>query len=468
VVGSGPNGLAAAVTLAMAGVRVRVVEAKDRIGGGTRSSALTVPGLVHDDCSAFHPFGAGSPFLRSLPLRDHGLRWRWPDVQIAHPLDGGRAGIVWRDLERTAEGMGADGARWRSIFGPLAERFDDLTTDILQPLARVPRHPPTLARFGAVAAQPASWTVRRFRTAEARGAFGGVAAHAFTSLRAPFSSAAGVVLAAAAHTHGWPVAEGGSQAIAEALAAIVRDRGGTVDTGVEVTDAADVGRPDLLLLDVAPGAAVRILGHRLPARVRRAYTRYRYGPAAHKVDLAVEGHIPWSNPEVGRAGTVHLGGTFEEIAGAEGLVSRGRMPTRPFVLVGQQYLADPSRSRDGLHPIWAYAHVPHGHARDVTGAVLEQIERFAPGFRRRIVATHVRSAPELATYDPNYVGGDISTGANGPRQLLARPRLAVDPYATGVPGVYLCSAATPPGGGVHGMCGHNAAVRALRWLERSG
>jgi phytoene dehydrogenase-like protein len=466
VVGSGPNGLAAAITLAAAGVEVRVVEAKDRVGGGARSSELTLPGLVHDDCSAFHPFGVGSPFLSSLGLEARGLRWRWPEVQIAHPLDGGRAGIVWRDLERTAEGFGADGDRWRATFGPLVERFGDLSADVLGPLARVPRHPVTLARFGLLAVRPAAATVGRFRSDEARGAFGGVAAHAFTSLQAPLSSAAGVALLAAAHVHGWPVAEGGSQALTDALAATLRAHGGAIETGVEVTDLTDVGRPDLLLLDVAPAAVARILGDRLPARVRRAYDRFPHGPAAFKVDLAVEGDIPWAAPDVARAGTVHLGGSFEEIAAAERQVARRRMPTRPFVLVGQQYVADPSRSRDGVNPVWAYAHVPHGHRRDAVGAVLEQIERFAPGFRRRVVATHVRSPADLERYDANYVGGDISTGANGPMQLLSRPRLAIDPYATGVPGAYLCSAATPPGGGVHGMCGHHAANHALRWLER--
>ena len=466
VVGSGPNGLAAAVTLGAAGIQVRVVEAKDRIGGGARSSELTLPGLVHDDCSAFHPFAVGSPFLASLALDAHGVRWRWPEVQIAHPLDGGRAGIVWRDLDRTAEGLGADGERWRATFGPLVDRFDDLSDDILGPLARRPHHPLTLGRFGLLALRPAAGIVRRFRTDEARGVFAGVAAHGFTSMHAPLSGAAGAALVVAAHVHGWPVAEGGSQAVTDALAALVCAHGGSIETGVEVTDVADLGRPDLLLLDVAPGAAARILGDRLPAAVRRAYTRYPHGPAAFKVDLAVDGDIPWTAPEVGRAGTVHLGGSFEEIAAAEGHVARGQMPTRPFVLVGQQYVADPTRSRDGVNPVWAYAHVPHAHRRDATGAVLEQIERFAPGFRRRIVATHVRSPADLEAYDANYVGGDISTGANGPRQLLSRPRFALDPYATGVPGVYLCSAATPPGGGVHGMCGHHAARHALRWLQR--
>jgi phytoene dehydrogenase-like protein len=466
VVGSGPNGLAAAVTLARAGVHVMVLEAKERIGGGTRTSELTLPGLLHDECSAFHPFGVASPFFRELGLEATGLRWRWPEAQIAHPLDGGRAGIVWQDLERTADGFGTDGDRWRSTIGPIARRFDHLAADILQPLLRAPRHPLTLARFGSAAIPPAAWTVRRFRTDEARGAFGGIAAHAFTSLRAPLSSAAGVVLAAAAHAHGWPVAEGGSGAISDTLVARLEALGGTVETGVEVTGARDLGSPDLLLLDVAPGAAARILGDRLPDRVRRAYLRYPHGPAAYKVDLAVEGDIPWAHPEVGRAGTVHLGGSFEDIAMAEGDVARGRMPRRPFVLLGQQYVADPSRSRDGVNPVWAYAHVPHAYAADATGAVLEQIERFAPGFRRRVRAMRVRSAPELEAYNANYVGGDVSTGTNRPRQLLARPRLALDPYATGVPGAYLCSAATPPGGGVHGMCGRNAAISALRWLGR--
>jgi phytoene dehydrogenase-like protein len=463
VVGSGPNGLAAAVTLAQAGVRVTVLEAADRIGGGTRSGELTLPGLLHDECSAFHPTGAGSPFLRALPLAEHGLRWRWPPLQLAHPLDGGRAGVLHRSIVDTAAGLGPDGPSWRRLFGPISGGFDALAEDVLRPVPHVPRHPLRLGLFGLFAAQPATWVARRWRGDEARALFGGVAAHQLRPLTAPFSASIGLMLTAAGHAHGWPVAEGGSQAISNALAGYLSTLGGSVETGVRVTE---LPKADLVLLDVAPGAAADIVGERLPARVARAYRRYRHGPGAFKLDLAVEGGIPWTNEACGRAGTVHQGGTLEEVAAGEAEVVRGRMPASPFVLIGQQYLADPGRSAGDLHPVWAYAHVPAGYDGDATEAILSQLERFAPGVRARIRAQRARSPKELAEYNPNYIGGDIATGSNDPRQLLLRPRAAIDPYATGVPGVYLCSAATPPGAGVHGMCGHHAARAALAAIRR--
>jgi phytoene dehydrogenase-like protein len=461
VVGSGPNGLAAAVTLAQHGVRVTVLEAADTIGGGTRTSEHTLPGLLHDDCSAFHPTGAGSPFLRSLGLEEHGLRWRWPEIELAHPLDGGRAAVLHRDVGRTADGLGRDGRSWARLFGPLVRRFDDLASELFQPIVHLPRHPVTLARFGAAALPPATWTARRWHDDEARALFGGVAAHAFSSLATPLSSSIGVMLTAAGHAYGWPVAEGGSRAITDALAAKLASLGGTIETGVEVTRFEQVAGGDLVFLSLSPRDAGRLLGDRLPARVGRAYRRYRYGPAAFKLDLAVEGDIPWTNPEVGRAGTVHLGGSFEETVAAEAAVVRGELPQRPFVLVGQQHVADPSRSRGGLNPVWAYAHVPAGYAGDASERIVAQIERFAPGVRDRIRGRFVRSVAEMEAYDANYVRGDIGVGANTPRQLVARPRLSPTPYRTGVEGVYLCSSATPPGAGVHGMCGHNAALDAL-------
>jgi phytoene dehydrogenase-like protein len=465
VVGSGPNGLAAALTLAERGVQVRVLEAKDVIGGGTRTSEHTLPGLLHDDCSAFHPTGVASPFLQRQGLEQYGLTWRWPDVQLAHPLDGGKAGILWQDLDRTVAGLGVDGPAWGRLFGRLARRFDALTDDVFRPIVHLPAHPLTLGHFGLNALLPASVSARRWKTDEARALFGGVAAHAFSSLHAPLSSSVGLMLTAAGHAYGWPVAEGGSRAVTDAMALKLDKLGGAIETGVEVRSVAELGDPDVVLLDVAPQAAVRILGDRLPRRVRRAYRRYRYGPAAFKVDFAVEGDIPWTNPDVGRAGTVHLGGTFEEVAAAERRIVRGAMPADPFVLVGQQYLADPSRSVGDTHPIWAYAHVPSGHPGDATEAIVSQIERFAPGFRRRVRATFVRSVRRMEEHNANYVGGDINAGYNNVRQIAMRPRVALDPYATKVPGVYLCSSATPPGAGVHGMCGFNAATSALRYLE---
>ncbi len=466
VVGSGPNGLAAALTLAEQGVNVRVLEARKTIGGGTRSSEHTVPGLIHDDCSAFHPTGVASPFMRGLGLEEHGLQWLWPEVDLAHPLDGGRAGVLWRDLDRTVAELGVDGKSWSRLVGRTARTFDALAEDVFRPILHVPHHPLTLAHFGLNALLPASWSVRRWETDEARALFGGVAAHAFSSLRTPLSSSVGLMLAAAGHAYGWPVAKGGSRSITDAMAAKLEKLGGVIETGVTVSSINELGNPDLVMLDVAPDAAVRILGNRLPGRVRRAYERFRFGPAAFKVDFAVEGDIPWTNEHVRHAGTVHLGGTFEQIAEAEGQIVRGIMPERPLVLVGQQYLADPSRSVGELHPIWAYAHVPHGYPGDATEAIIAQIERFAPGFRSQIRHTFVRDVSDMEAYNANYVGGDISAGYNNALQIAMRPRIAINPYKTGVPGAYLCSSSTPPGGGVHGMCGFNAATSALEYLEK--
>ncbi|MEV5410286.1 NAD(P)/FAD-dependent oxidoreductase [Thermopolyspora sp. NPDC052614] len=468
VVGSGPNGLAAAVCLARHGVRVRVLEAMPTIGGGARSSALTLPGLIHDDCSAVHPAGVASPYLRSLGLEKYGLRWRWPEIDLTHPLDSGAAGVLWRDIRRTARALGPDGGAWMRVFGPLGRDFDDLVEDVFRPIAHWPAHPFTLARFGSRAVAPASWVARTWRRPEARALFAGAAAHAFGSLRAPLSASIGLLLIAAGHAHGWPVAEGGSRSIVGALAALLADLGGTVETGVRVDSLDALDGYDVVLLDMSPLAVTRMAGDRLPGRVARAYRRFRYGPAAYKVDFAVEGGVPWRDEYSGRAGTVHLGGTFEQVAAAEESIVRGRMPERPFVLVGQQYLADPTRSSGDLHPVWAYAHVPHGHPGNATEAIVDQIERFAPGFRERVAARHIRTVARMSAYNPNYVGGDIGTGASSGAQLLVRPRPALDPYATGIPGVFLCSSATPPGPGVHGMCGYNAARSALRHLRRGG
>lgn len=465
VVGAGPNGLAAAVALARAGLEVTVFEAQDTIGGGTRTEELTLPGVLHDVCSAMHPLAVGSPFLQSLGLERHGLDWCWPDIDLAHPLDDGRAGVLRRSVDETVAGLGADGPAWRRLFAAPAERFDALTADILRPVAHVPRHPLVLAGFGLRALQPASFVARRWQDATTRGLFAGMAAHSFRPLSSPTSASVGLALALSAHRYGWPVARGGSRAITDALAAALTERGGRIETGRRVTSLAELDAR-VVMLDLAPNGVLELAGDRLPPRIARAYRRYRYGPAAYKVDLAVEGGIPWTNAACRHAGTVHLGGTLEEIAVAEAQVAAGRMPQRPFVLVGQQYLADPSRSAGDVHPIWMYAHVPHGYPGDATDAVLGQLERFAPGSRERIVGQAVRSPADFARYNPNFVGGDISAGANDPVQVLLRPRIAIDPYRTGIPGVYICSAATPPGAGVHGMCGANAAAAALRHLSR--
>lgn len=463
VIGSGPNGLAAAVELARAGLSVTVYEQHDEIGGGTRTAELTVPGLRHDVCSAVHPFAVASPFLSSLPLEEHGLRWRWPEVEIAHPLDGGRAAALWRSVDRTAAALGGDDDRWRRLFTPLVEAFPQLAEDLLGPVLHLPRHPARLARFGLPAVLPATVLARRFDTAEAAGLLAGVAAHTIRPLGRPATSAIGLLLIASGHAGGWPVAEGGSHAITGALHSLLRSLGGRVETGVRVRSLDDIGARTVLF-DTAPGAAADIAGERLPDRVARALRRYRHGTAACKLDLAVEGGIPWTAEVCRRAGTVHVGGTLEEVAAAETDAHRGRMPSRPFVLVAQQHVCDPSRSVGDIHPVWTYAHVPHAHPGDAGEAILAQLERFAPGTRDRVVAMTPTTAPAFERYNPNFVGGDISNGANSVRQLVFRPRVTTDPYSLGAPGLYLCSAATPPGPGVHGMCGYHAARRALRDL----
>jgi phytoene dehydrogenase-like protein len=466
VVGSGPNGLACAVALAQAGVEVTVLEVAETIGGGTRSAELTVPGVIHDLCSAGQPMAAASPFFRSLGLERHGLEWKWAEVDLAHPFDDGSAAALYRSIEQTAAGLGADGGAWRQLFGSPAAHFDEINEDALRPVLHLPKHPLRLARFGLPAAAPATLVARRWRSPATRALFGGVAAHSFSPLTQPMSAAVGMALTTACHSVGWPVAAGGSQSIADALASVLREHGGRIETGVRVGSLEQLGSPDAVAFDLTPGAVAEIVGSRLPSRVARAYRRYKYGPAAFKVDFAVEGGVPWAAEACRRAGTVHVAGSLEEMVASERDTNRGRMPARPFVLVCQQYLADPQRSAGDVHPIWAYAHVPNGYDGDGEKAVLDQIERFAPGLRERIVATASRSPAEFEAANANYVGGDIVAGANTPIQTLIRPRLALDPYATGAPGLFICSAATPPGGGVHGMGGYNAAQSALRYLER--
>ncbi|MGO8770506.1 MAG: phytoene desaturase family protein [Mycobacterium sp.] len=466
VVGGGPNGLAAAISLAAEGVQVTVLEAADEVGGGARSSEAIIPGLLHDHCSAMHPMAVGSQFLRHFDLQRYGLTWRWPEIDCVHPLDGGSAGVLYRSVERTAAGLGRDGPRWRGAFAYPAARFDALSEDIMGPLLRFPHHPLMLARFGAPGVLPASTLARWFPTEVGRALFGGVAAHAFRPLHYPMTSAIGVGIIAAGHRQGWAVAEGGSQSITNAMVALLDDLGAKIETGVRVTTASQLPPADITMFDLAPTSVAEILGDRLPRRVSLAFSRFRHGPGAFKVDFAVAGGVPWTNPDARRAGTVHLAGTYAELAAAERDVHAGHMPERPFVLVGQQYLADPQRSVGDTHPVWSYAHVPNGYAGDATAAIIAQIERFAPGFSERIVGLTVRSPTQMYAYNHNYIGGDIMTGAKDIRQLTFGPRITLSPYSIGVRGMYICSAATPPGPGAHGMCGANAARLALARLAR--
>ena len=464
VVGSGPNGLAAAVTLAQHGIQVTVLEASDRVGGGTRTSENTLPGLLHDDCAAVVPIALASPFFKSLDLESHGVQWAWPEVDLAHPLDGGRAGVQVRSLEETQRLLGADGVRWRRVFEPYANGFDDLAVDVLQPLVHVPRHPLRLACFGPAALIPATTSARLWRTDEAKALFAGNAAHGWGPLSRPPSSAFAVMFGSTVHRYGWPVVKGGSMRISETLQRVLNGLGGKIETGRRVRSLAEVSGADIVMFDLTPGAVADIAGDALPLRVRRAYRRYRFGPGAFKIDFAVEDGVPWTNERCRFAGTVHVCGSLDEVVAAERATNAGKMPERPFIVAAQQYLADPSRSVGNVHPFYAYAHVPHGYRGDATEAMLGQIERFAPGFRERIVGTFTRSTAELGGYNANIVGGDVMGGAPGLSQMIARPRLLA-PYTTGVPGMFLCSASTPPGAGPHGMCGHLAAQRAIRHLR---
>lgn len=461
VVGAGPNGLVAAVTLAAAGRRVVVVEAAATVGGGCRSAELTEPGLVHDVCASVHPLAVASPAITALRLERHGVRFVQPEIPLAHPLDDGRAGVLHRSLLATVNGLGVDGRAWRALVGPAVERWDRLVPDLLGPVLSVPAHPLALGSFGLRALPPASWARRLFRTDEAAALFAGSAAHAFLPLGRPLTSAFGVLLSAAGHAVGWPVVEGGSQRLVDALASRLVELGGEVRTGERVRSMSDLPPHRVALFDTDPRQLASIAGDRLPAAFRRRLEKFRHGPAAFKIDYALSAPVPWTNESCRRAGTVHVGGTLAEVAAASTAVARGRMPERPFVLAVQSSLADPTRAPDGRHTLWVYAHVPHGFAGDATPAIEAQIERFAPGFRDVVVARSVMGPRAFESYNPNYVGGDIAGGAHSGLQMVFRPVFGRS-YATPDPAIVLCSASTPPGGGVHGMCGYQAAQLVLR------
>lgn len=467
VVGAGPNGLAAAIRLAQAGLKVLVREGSDTIGGGARSGELTLPGFVHDVCSAVHPLGIGSPFFRTLPLAEYGLEWIQPEFPLAHPLDGGTAAVLRRSVGETATGLGADATAYRRLMEPLTNRWQDLADDFLGPMLHLPRHPLLLARFGWRSLPSASFVARqRFGGREARALFAGMAAHSFLPLDAVVSSAFAVVLGLFGHGCGWPLPRGGSGRLSQALAGYFRTLGGEIVVKAPVERLSEAQTAPITIFDVTPRQLVRIAGNDMPPGYRKKLERYRYGPGVFKLDYALAGPIPWLARECLTAGTVHLGGTMDEIADAERIVASGSHPGRPFILLVQPTSFDASRAPAGQHIAWAYTHVPNGSAFDMTERIESQIERFAPGFRQLILARHKMTSADLEARNPNLVGGDINGGAADLWQLIARPTFSRCPYRTAIAGVYLCSSSTPPGGGVHGMCGFHAANAALNDMRR--
>ena len=461
VVGSGPNGLAAAIVLARAGLSVGLLEAEETVGGGCRSAELTLPGFVHDVCAAVHPLAAVSPFMRSVPLERHGVEWVHSPAALAHPFDDGTAALLLRSLDETAAGLGGDAGRYRRLMAPLVERAGPLLEELLAPI-RLPRNPGTMARFSARAVLPATVLARQtFRGPKPRGLFAGLAAHSMLPLTRVPSAAFGLVLGVLAHSVGWPFARGGSQRIADGLAAYVKSLGGEVATGRRVAALAELGALRPALFDVSPRSLLAIAGGAFPSGYRRRLERFRYGPGVFKLDWALDGPIPWRAAECATAATVHLGATLEEIVASEREPWSGGIPERPFVLLAQQTLFDPSRAPEGKHTAWAYCHVANGSGVDMTERIEAQVERFAPGFRELVIRRSAMGPVEMEAHNANYVGGDINGGAADLRQALARPALRASPYASPLPGVFLCSASTPPGGGVHGMCGFHAAGAAL-------
>jgi phytoene dehydrogenase-like protein len=463
IVGAGPNGLAAAVVMGQAGLQVDVLEAEATPGGAARTMELTLPGYRHDFGAAVFPLGAGSPFFSSLPLRDYGLEWIHSPAPLAHPLDDGTAMVLERDLSDTEASLGVDGKAWRKLVETFVERWSEFARDVLQPLPTLPRHPWLMARFGMSAILPARSIARRFRSERTQALFAGLAAHSFLSLDEPLSAAAGLLMAVLAHAVGWPIPRGGSQSLTDALCQYLATLGGSVKTSSRVEALSSLPGYDLLLCDVTPRQLLKLAGERLSDRYKRRLQTYRYGPGVFKVDYALHAPIPWKASDCGRAATLHLGGNFEEIAASEQAVREGRHAERPFVLLAQPSLFDSSRAPQGKHTAWAYCHVPNGSNSDVLGKLEDQIERFAPGFRDCVVARCVSSTADLERMDANLVGGDIAGGVMDIRQFLFRPTWKH--YATSAKEIYLCSSSTPPGGGVHGMCGYHAAKMALSRLK---
>ncbi len=464
VIGSGPNGLTAAIILQRAGFAVTVLEAQPTVGGGMRSAELTLPGFTHDLCSAIHPLAASSPVFKTFPLRQHGLEWIHPRVPLAHPLTNGEAAVLYKSVEQTADGLGEDGPAYRRAVGSLPEYWDKLMPMLFAPVLRIPRNPLLLARFGLLAPWPAVLTAKTlFRTERARLLYTGMAAHSVLPLDSPVSGAFGWVLGLAAHGVGWPMAQGGSQSIANALASYFESLGGQIAVNTRVDSLRELHDARLVLCDITPRQLLRVAGDELPATYRRKLDKFHYGPGVFKLDYALSAPIPWRAPECKLAGTVHLGGSLEEIAQSERENWDGIAPERPFVLVAQQSLFDPTRAPAGKHTAWAYCHVPNGSTVDMTARIEAQIERFAPGFRQTVLARTARGPAALESGNANLIGGDINGGSLDLPQFIARPTKTL--YHTPRKGLYLCSSSTPPGGGVHGLCGYFAAKLALAELD---
>jgi len=461
IVGSGPNGLAAAITLQQQGLSVLLLEGKDKIGGGLRTEELTLPGYLHDVCSAIHPLAVASPFFETLPLDKYGLEYIYPEIAAAHPFDDSTVALLKHSLSETADLLGRDKETYLNLLQPLVNTWPGMVADILGPL-HFPRHPLDMARFGLNALTSATHLAKRFKTQAAKGLLAGMAAHSMQPLSNIATSAIALVLMVNGHLKGWPAAKGGSVKIAEALAAYFTALGGKIETGTYITSLEQLPPAKAVLFDVTPKQLLTIAGHKLSNIYKWQLERYRYGIGVFKIDWALDDIIPFKTESVKQAGTVHIGGTFNEIAGAELQVSKGIHPERPFVLLAQQSMFDASRAPAGKQTAWAYCHVPHGSQKDMTEAIERQVERFAPGFRERILARHTFNTRQIENYNPNYVGGDINGGVIDIGQLFTRPVLRRSPYRTSAKGIYICSSSTPPGGGVHGMCGYNAAKKALK------
>lgn len=461
VVGSGPNGLAAAILLQQNGLSVLLIEGKSTVGGGMRSAELTLPGFTHDICSAIHPLAVGSPFFEKLPLDDHGLEYIYPEIAAAHPLDNGKAAILKQSIDETAALLGQDADTYKRLVEPLVKDWPKLAPDLLGPL-HIPKHPFAMARFGLTALRSAAAVAKRFETEEAKGLFAGMGAHSMLPLNILSSAAIPLVLLANAHLKGWPMARGGSQKIADALASYFVSLGGKIETSTYVMSLNQLPSSHAVLFDTGPRQLLQIAGQRFSVDYRRQLEKYRYGMGVFKIDWALDGPTPFTAEECRRSGTVHLGNTLDEIALSEQQAWDGKIAEKPFVLFTQQSLFDKTRAPAGKHTAWAYCHVPGGSAADMTEAIEKQVERFAPGFREGILARHTMNAVQMEEYNPNYIGGDINGGVIDLGQLFTRPALRWSPYRTSVKGMYICSSSTPPGGGVHGMCGYYAAKRALK------